>query len=90
MPLVELVPVLVEPRLARPRGRSFRAAPSARPFVREVVADQERGFGMENKYDPSYRPLDTTRREFVQHSLAAAGSVWASSALPLHAETAAL
>jgi arylsulfatase A-like enzyme len=44
---------------------------------------------MENKDEPSYRPLDTTRREFVQHSLAAAGSVWASSALPLHAETAA-
>ena len=44
---------------------------------------------MENEYDPSCRPRDTTRREFVQHSLAAAGSVWASSALPLHAETAA-
>ena len=43
---------------------------------------------MENKYDPSCRLPDTTRREFVQHSLAAAGSVWASSALPLHAETA--
>jgi arylsulfatase A-like enzyme len=44
---------------------------------------------MENNCEPSDKPLDTTRREFVQHSLAAAGSVWASSALPLHADPAA-
>jgi hypothetical protein len=44
---------------------------------------------MENNCEPSDKPLDTTRRKFVQHSLAAAGSVWASSALPLHADPAA-
>ena len=44
---------------------------------------------MEDKFEPGSMLPDTTRREFVQQSLAAAGSVWASSALPLRAESAA-
>src|SRR5271170_1244435 len=75
--------VLVEP--PHSSQREFFSTCSERPSIRNRRVERIR---MENKYEPGYKPLDTTRREFVQHSLAAAGSVWASSALPLHAETA--
>jgi hypothetical protein len=39
LPLIELVPVLVEPPPRSSAREIFRAAPSAHLFVREVVAD---------------------------------------------------